>query len=105
LIIMCGRVRLSSDYSEIKINLKFDPASPGAKLYQPPTEPMLVCVLRVHAMRLAKRAATILLTRDEAPHRRQHCQAARAIAAEGLKPHGRRGRNQSNPMRCISAKP
>jgi hypothetical protein len=26
---MCGRVRLSSDYSEIKIRLKFDPASPA----------------------------------------------------------------------------
>ena len=29
---MCGRVRLSSDYSELKIRLKFDTGSPGAEL-------------------------------------------------------------------------
>ena len=29
---MCGRVRLSSDYSEIKIRLKFAPDAPGAEL-------------------------------------------------------------------------
>jgi putative SOS response-associated peptidase YedK len=45
---MCGRVRLSSDYSEIKIKLKFDPASPApnyaADWDKPPTEPMLVAI-------------------------------------------------------------
>ena len=45
---MCGRVRLSSDYSEIKIKLKFDPASPApnyaADWNKPPTEPMLVAI-------------------------------------------------------------
>jgi hypothetical protein len=29
---MCGRVRLSSDYSEIKIRLMFDAAAPAAVL-------------------------------------------------------------------------
>jgi hypothetical protein len=28
--VMCGRVRLSSDYSEIKIKLVFDAAAPAA---------------------------------------------------------------------------
>jgi putative SOS response-associated peptidase YedK len=45
---MCGRVRLSSDYSEIKIKLKFDPAAPApnyaADWNKPPTEPMLVAI-------------------------------------------------------------
>jgi putative SOS response-associated peptidase YedK len=45
---MCGRVRLSSDYSEIKIKLKFDPASPAPNYApdwnKPPTEPMLVAI-------------------------------------------------------------
>jgi putative SOS response-associated peptidase YedK len=45
---MCGRVRLSSDYSEIKIKLKFD-AGAAAPNYapdwnKPPTEPMLVAI-------------------------------------------------------------
>jgi putative SOS response-associated peptidase YedK len=43
---MCGRVRLSSDYSEIKIKLKFDLASPAPNFERdwnlPPTRPMLV---------------------------------------------------------------
>ena len=41
-------MRLSSDYSEIKIRLKFDPASPApnyaADWNKPPTEPMLVAI-------------------------------------------------------------
>jgi hypothetical protein len=43
---MCGRVRLSSDYSEIKIALKFDLEAPApnfaADWNKPPTRPMLV---------------------------------------------------------------
>jgi putative SOS response-associated peptidase YedK len=45
---MCGRVRLSSDYSEIKIKLKFatDSAAPNfeADWNRPPTAPMLVAI-------------------------------------------------------------
>jgi hypothetical protein len=45
---MCGRVRLSSDYSEIKIRLQFAPDSvpPNfeASWNKPPTEPMLVAI-------------------------------------------------------------
>jgi putative SOS response-associated peptidase YedK len=45
---MCGRVRLSSDYSEIKIKLKFDLDAPApnftADWNKPPTEPMLVAI-------------------------------------------------------------
>ncbi len=45
---MCGRVRLSSDYSEIKIRLKFSPdaAAPNfeADWNKPPTAPMLVAI-------------------------------------------------------------
>jgi putative SOS response-associated peptidase YedK len=45
---MCGRVRLSSDYSEIKIALKFDLAAPAPNFApdwnKPPTEPMLVAI-------------------------------------------------------------
>lgn len=43
---MCGRVRLASDYSEIKIRLKFDAAAPAPNFApdwnKPPTRPMLV---------------------------------------------------------------
>jgi putative SOS response-associated peptidase YedK len=45
---MCGRVRLSSDYSEIKIKLKFDARAPAPNYApdwnKPPTEPMLVAI-------------------------------------------------------------
>ena len=45
---MCGRVRLSSDYSEIKIKLKFAPDSVApnfeADWNKPPTTPMLVAI-------------------------------------------------------------
>ena len=45
---MCGRVRLSSDYSEIKIKLKFDLDAPApnfeADWNKPPTAPMLVAI-------------------------------------------------------------
>ncbi|HEY6618372.1 MAG TPA: SOS response-associated peptidase [Steroidobacteraceae bacterium] len=45
---MCGRVRLSSDYSEIKIRLKFAPdaIAPNfeADWNKPPTAPMLVAI-------------------------------------------------------------
>jgi len=45
---MCGRVRLSSDYSEIKIKLKFDAAAAApnfeADWNKPPTAPMLVAI-------------------------------------------------------------
>src|SRR5215469_16872187 len=46
--IMCGRVRLSSDYSEIKIRLKFAPNSVAPNFEpdwnKPPTAPMLVAI-------------------------------------------------------------
>ena len=55
---MCGRVRLSSDYSEIKIKLKFDPTSPApnyaADWNKPPTEPMLVAIRSVDGARTPK---------------------------------------------------
>jgi Uncharacterized conserved protein len=55
---MCGRVRLSSDYSEIKIKLKFDPTSPApnysADWNKPPTEPMLVAIRSMDGARLPK---------------------------------------------------
>lgn len=45
---MCGRVRLSSDYSEIRIRLKFDAAAPAPNYERdwnkPPTAPMLTGV-------------------------------------------------------------
>ena len=45
---MCGRVRLSSDYSEIKIKLKFDAAAAApnfeADFNMPPTALMLVAI-------------------------------------------------------------
>jgi putative SOS response-associated peptidase YedK len=45
---MCGRVRLSSDYSEIKIRVKFAPDAPApnfeADWNKPPTAPMLVAI-------------------------------------------------------------
>ena len=45
---MCGRVRLSSDYSEIKIKLSFDAAAAAPNFApdwnKPPTEPMLVAI-------------------------------------------------------------
>src|SRR5262249_10656578 len=49
---MCGRVRLSSDYSEIKIRLKFAPHSIAPNFEQdwnkPPTAPMLVAIRRAY---------------------------------------------------------
>jgi putative SOS response-associated peptidase YedK len=55
---MCGRVRLSSDYSEIKIKLKFDPTSPvpnyAADWNKPPTEPMLVAIRSMDGARVPK---------------------------------------------------
>jgi putative SOS response-associated peptidase YedK len=48
---MCGRVRLSSDYSEIKIRLKFAPNSVAPNFEpdwnKPPTAPMLVAIRSV----------------------------------------------------------
>jgi putative SOS response-associated peptidase YedK len=45
---MCGRVRLSTDYSEIKIKVKFDAAYPAPNIPASwnvcPTDPMLVAV-------------------------------------------------------------
>ncbi len=45
---MCGRVRLASDYSEIKIRLKFDAAAPAPNFApdwnKPPTRPILTAV-------------------------------------------------------------
>src|SRR5688500_15922295 len=45
---MCGRVRLSTDYSETKIKVKFDAAYPAPNIPASwnvcPTDPMLVAV-------------------------------------------------------------
>ncbi len=55
---MCGRVRLSSDYSEIKIKLKFAPDAPAPNFApdwnKPPTEPMLVAIRSVDGERVPK---------------------------------------------------
>jgi putative SOS response-associated peptidase YedK len=55
---MCGRVRLSSDYSEIKIRLKFDLDAPAPNFEpdwnKPPTAPMLVAIRSVDGKRLPK---------------------------------------------------
>lgn len=52
---MCARVRLSSDYSEIKIKLKFylDAPAPNfeADWNKPPTAPMLVAVRSIDGKR------------------------------------------------------
>ena len=56
--IMCGRVRLSSDYSEIKIRLKFAPNSAAPNFEpdwnKPPTAPMLVAIRSVNSERVPK---------------------------------------------------
>ena len=55
---MCGRVRLSSDYSEIKIRLKFAPNSVALNFEpdwnKPPTAPMLVAIRSVDGERIPK---------------------------------------------------
>jgi putative SOS response-associated peptidase YedK len=55
---MCGRVRLSSDYSEIKIRLKFDANAPApnfeADWNLPPTRPMLVAIRSMDGARVPK---------------------------------------------------
>jgi putative SOS response-associated peptidase YedK len=55
---MCGRVRLSNDYSEIKIRLKFDAtaAAPNfaADWNMPPTAPMLVAIRSVDHKRVPR---------------------------------------------------
>ena len=55
---MCGRVRLSSDYSEIKIRLKFAPNSVAPNFEpdwnKPPTTPMLVAIRSVNGERIPK---------------------------------------------------
>jgi putative SOS response-associated peptidase YedK len=55
---MCGRVRLASDYSEIKIGLNFAPDSPAPN-FEPewnksPTSPMLVAIRNVEGQRVPK---------------------------------------------------
>ena len=55
---MCGRVRLSSDYSEIKIRLKFAPDAPAPNFEpdwnKPPTAPMLVAIRALDGKRTPK---------------------------------------------------
>jgi putative SOS response-associated peptidase YedK len=55
---MCGRVRLSSDYSEIKIRLKFAPDAPAPNFApdwnMPPTAPMLVAIRSVDGKRMPR---------------------------------------------------
>ena len=69
---MCGRVRLSSDYSEIKIKLKFAPDSAAPNFEpdwnKPPTAPMLVAIRSEHGKRIPKMMRWGLLphwTKDE----------------------------------------
>jgi putative SOS response-associated peptidase YedK len=56
--LMCGRVWLSSDYSEIKIRLMFDPAAPAPNYERdwnkPPTAPMLVAIRSEEGKRIPK---------------------------------------------------
>jgi putative SOS response-associated peptidase YedK len=53
---MCGRVRLSTDYSETKIQVKFDAAYPAPNIPASwnvcPTDPMLVAVLSQDGKRI-----------------------------------------------------
>lgn len=55
---MCGRVHLSSDYSEIRIKLKFDPDSLAPNFERewnlPPTERVLVAIRSVDGKRTPK---------------------------------------------------
>jgi putative SOS response-associated peptidase YedK len=55
---MCGRVRLATDYSEIKIRLKFAPDSPAPNFEpdwnKPPTMPMLVALRSEDGKRVAR---------------------------------------------------
>jgi putative SOS response-associated peptidase YedK len=48
LVVMCGRARLSTDYSETRIKLKFDPDYPAPNIPASwnvcPTDPMLVAI-------------------------------------------------------------
>jgi putative SOS response-associated peptidase YedK len=64
---MCGRVRLSSDYSEIKIKLMFDAAAPApnfeADWNKPPTAPMLVAIRSEDGKRIPKMMRWGLLPR------------------------------------------
>ena len=54
--VMCGRVRLSSDYSEIKFKLKFDGPPPNFERgwNKPPTSPMLVAIRSLDGKRTPK---------------------------------------------------
>jgi putative SOS response-associated peptidase YedK len=64
---MCGRVRLSSDYSEIRIRLKFDGAAAApnfeADWNKPPTAPMLVAIRSFEGKRTPKMMRWGLLPR------------------------------------------
>ena len=55
---MCGRVRLSSDYSEIKIRLRFDAAAPApnyaADWNKGPTRPMMTAIKTEDGKRIAR---------------------------------------------------
>jgi SOS response associated peptidase (SRAP) len=55
---VCGRVRPSSNYSEIKIRLKFAPDAPAPNFEpdwnKPPTAPMLVAIRSVDGKRIPK---------------------------------------------------
>jgi putative SOS response-associated peptidase YedK len=55
---MCGRVRLSNDYSEIKIRLRFDAEAPAPNLRAswniPPTGDMLVATYSAEGKRISE---------------------------------------------------
>jgi hypothetical protein len=67
LIPMCGRVRLITEFSEIRIRLKFDPLSPAPNYPPdwniPPTGRMLLAVRSIDGKRIAKIAKWGLIPR------------------------------------------
>ena len=93
---MCGRVRLSSDYSEIKIKLKFDPASPApnyaADWNKPPTEPMLVAIRSEDGKRVPRMMRWGLLP---------HCAKDEKLSYSTLQRARGRIHHQARLQRCL----
>jgi hypothetical protein len=78
---MCGRVRLSNDYSEIKIRLRFDAEAPAPNLApswnMPPTGDMLVATYSAEpawGKRYAR--AMVLPVRRQQGRNREQCLSA-----------------------------
>src|SRR5262245_43904753 len=95
---MCGRVRLSSDYSEIKIRLKFAPHSIAPNFEQdwnkPPTAPMLVAIRSVNGERIPKTMKWGLIPHWAKDDRLQYFDLQRAC---------RRIHDQTRISRCVEA--